>query len=167
MLYAALAVIALILQVSVIDFIPLPGARPDLMLLVVVAAALSGGCAPGALTGFGVGLLADVAPPSEHTIGRLALVFAVVGYACGFFEDAEQRSVLVPVLVVAGASAVASVCYAGLGALTGAGVVSALRLGRVVPLTIGYDVLLTPFVVVPITWMARRLDPAATPPPFS
>lgn len=162
--FGLLVVVALVVQVSVLDFIPLPDAKPDLLLLVVVAAALSGGCGTGALVGFWVGLLADVAPPAEHAIGRLALVFAVVGYACGFFTDAERRSVLQPVLIVAAAAALAGACYAGLGALTGDLGVTAARLARTIPLSVLYDVLLTPFVLPALTWLSRRLEPPRASP---
>lgn len=165
-LFAAVCVVALALQVSVVDFVPLPDAKPDVMLLVVVAAGLSGGSGVGAVAGFWMGLLADVAPPAEHPVGWLALVFTVVGYGCGFFESAEQRSVIVPVLIVAAASALAAAFYAGLGMLTGDVGITTARLARTVPLSVLYDVLLTPFVVPPLTWGSRRLDRGrATPLP--
>ena len=53
------------------------------MLFAVVALALTGGPLPGLLTGFLAGLALDVAPPASHAIGQYALVFCVVGYACG------------------------------------------------------------------------------------
>src|SRR5947208_16031848 len=110
---------ALLLQADVVNRIPLPGGRPDLAALCVIALALVGGPAYGAVLGFLVGLAADVLPPADHTLGRLALAYAVVGYVAGLVEDIEERSVLTTVAVVAVASAAVVVAFAGLGALVG------------------------------------------------
>ena len=37
----------------------------------------------GMLGGFCAGLALDVAPPATHLVGQYALVFCLVGYACG------------------------------------------------------------------------------------
>ena len=62
--------------------LPLPGAAPDLLLVLVVALrARRGSRCPGLLTGFVAGLLADLG--ADHELGRLALAYAVVGYLAG------------------------------------------------------------------------------------
>ena len=83
---AALLLVAIVLQLTVLDNIRLPfGAAPDLVLVTVVALALTGGPLEGALSGFWAGLALDIAPPATHLVGQYALVFCVVGYACGRF----------------------------------------------------------------------------------
>ena len=77
LLPAALVVVALVIQVSVLSRLHLPGAVPDLLLLVVLALAMTYGHVEGALIGFGAGLLADLAPPADHAAGR--------------FDDASDR----------------------------------------------------------------------------
>ena len=48
---------------------PLPGGvAPDLVLLVVVALALSSGPMPGLITGFCAGLALDIAPPVPSSV---------------------------------------------------------------------------------------------------
>jgi rod shape-determining protein MreD len=156
----AFVLTALLVQTTVVNRIPLPDGRPDLLVLVVVALALVRGPEYGAVLGFVCGLLADVVPPADHTVGRLALAYAVVGYAAGLLEDAEERSVLATVLVVAACSAAAVVAYAGIGALLGDEriTISALRSSLVA--TVIYDVVLAPFVVPAVSGAARRADPA-------
>lgn len=63
LLSATLVVVALVIQVSVLARLQLPGAVPDLLLLTVVGLALVYGHVGGALIGFGAGLLADLARP--------------------------------------------------------------------------------------------------------
>ena len=57
------------------------------MLLAVAALGLAGGPMPGVLIGFWVGLALDVAPPGSHFVGQDALVFCLIGYACGLVAD--------------------------------------------------------------------------------
>ena len=68
---AALSVLlvaaAVVLQLTVVNRLTLPGGgAPDLVLLVVIALALCGGPAAGALTGFCAGLSLDLAPPASQ-----------------------------------------------------------------------------------------------------
>ena len=156
----AFVVTALIVQVTMLNRIPLPDGRPDLIVLVVVSLALVRGPEYGALLGFVSGLAADLVPPADHTMGRLALAYAVVGYAAGLLEDAEERSVLTTVLVVAAGSAVAVIGYAGVGALLGDERITVTALGTSLLATVIYDVVLAPFVVPVVSGAARRADPA-------
>ena len=156
----AFVLTALLVQTTVVNRIPLPDGRPDLLVLVVVALALVRGPEYGAVLGFVSGLLADVVPPADHTVGRLALAYAVVGYAAGLLEDAEERSVLATVLVVAACSAAAVVAYAGVGALLGDERITIGALRSSLVATVIYDVVLAPFVVPAVSGAARRADPA-------
>ena len=93
--YGALVASALVLQLTVLDLLPLPGGiAPDLVLLVVVALALTSGPLPGLVTGFAAGLALDLAPPASHAIGAYALVFCLVGYVCGRAAGEIDRSAI-------------------------------------------------------------------------
>ena len=73
---------AVVIQLTVVNRLPLPGAAaPDLVLLLVAAIAVATGPATGAVTGFAGGLALDIAPPAAHYAGEYALVFCLVGYA--------------------------------------------------------------------------------------
>ncbi len=93
LLSAVLVLLGLVLQVSVLGQLQLPGATPDLLMLIVVGLALVYGPSGGCLVGFAAGLLADLAPPSDHAIGRFALVLCLVGYATGLLRPEGGRPV--------------------------------------------------------------------------
>ncbi len=150
--------VALVLQVTVLSRLPLPGATPDLVLLVLVALALRGGPELGLTAGFAAGLALDIVPPADHAIGRWAFVLCLVGYACGFFEDEADRSAVLPI-VVAAAAAVASVLgFAALGALIDDPRVSWDVVVRVLPTVVAYDVVLSPFVIYAVFHLQRGIE---------
>jgi rod shape-determining protein MreD len=159
-LSTALVVVALVLQVSVLARLHLPGAVPDLLMLVVLALALTYGHVGGCLIGFGAGLLADLAPPADHAAGRYALVLCVIGYLAGLArpEGGQLRSATMPMAVVAAAAVLSTLLYAGVGALVGdtaarhVGIVNLLLTATI------YDLLLAPFTVPWIMRLARRLE---------
>jgi rod shape-determining protein MreD len=134
----------------------LPGAPPDVLLLVVAALALVVGPVGGAFTGFFAGLAADVLPPADHLVGRYALVFCLVGYLIGLLREEARDSVLLSLVVVAVAAAAATVLYGLLGALLGDGRSGASELATSLPYAVVYDVLLAPFVVPWVMAVARR-----------
>src|SRR6201986_4072237 len=103
--------VTVVLQLTIVNRIAFPGgAGPDLVLLVVAALALAGGPMAGVLTGFLAGLALDVAAPGSHFVGQNALVFCLVGYACGLLaetpHDAEQGHTALFEIVVTAAGAV-------------------------------------------------------------
>ena len=55
-------------------------AVPDLVLVVVVAAALGGGRLAGAATGLAGGWVLDLLPPAGSPLGAQALLYAVLGH---------------------------------------------------------------------------------------
>lgn len=156
----ALVVVALVVQVSVLARLQLPGAVPDLLLLTVLGLALVYGHVGGALVGFGAGLLADLAPPADHAVGRYALVLCVVGYAAGLTkpETGQHRSATVPMLVVAAGAASSTLLYAGVGALVGDTAARHVGLTTLLLTATLYDLLLAPFTVPLVMAMARRLE---------
>src|SRR4051795_11024500 len=105
LLSSALVVVALVVQVSVLARLHLPGAVPDLLLLTVLGLAMVYGHVGGALVGFGAGLLAALAPPADHAAGRYALVLCVIGYLAGLAkpENGRLQSATRPLVVVVAA----------------------------------------------------------------
>ncbi|TDC80052.1 rod shape-determining protein MreD [Streptomyces hainanensis] len=160
LLATILVTVALIVQVTVLARLGLPGATPDLLLLTVLALALVYGHVGGCLVGFFAGLLADLAPPADHAVGRYALVLCVIGYAAGLTrpETGQHRSATVPMLVVAAGAASSTLLYAGVGALVGDTAARDVGLGSLLLTATLYDLLLAPFVVPLVMAMARRLE---------
>jgi rod shape-determining protein MreD len=148
---------ALLLQVTVLARLSILGAKPDLVLVAVVCFALSDGPGVGMGAGFGAGLVADLL--GSHTLGLLALVLCVVGYAGGVVRSYSDRlSTFTPMVVVGVLTAVAVLAYAGLGALLGDPRIGGPPVTRSLVLTSLYDVVLTPFVFAAVTSLRSRGD---------
>ncbi|WP_327404111.1 rod shape-determining protein MreD [Streptomyces sp. NBC_01288] len=160
LLSVPLVVVALVIQVSVLARLHLPGAVPDLLLLTVLGLAMVYGHVTGALIGFGAGLLADLAPPADHAAGRYALVLCVIGYLAGLAkpENGRLKSATGPMAVVVAAAIGATLLYAGVGALVGDTAARHVGLGSLLFTASLYDLLLAPFVVPGIMALARRAD---------
>jgi rod shape-determining protein MreD len=165
----AVAGVAVIVQLTIVNRIAFPGgAGPDVVLLAVAALALAGGPLAGVLIGFWAGLALDVAPPGSHFVGQNALVFCLVGYACGLVADIpngegvpEQGHTALFEIV---ATAVGAACGEALAALLGAMLsdprVTWPAIKHVLPVAVAYDVLLCPFVLYAV---AAALRLAGTP----
>ncbi|WP_326630381.1 MULTISPECIES: rod shape-determining protein MreD [unclassified Streptomyces] len=160
LLSTALVVIALVVQVSVLARLQLPGAVPDLLLLVVLGLAFVYGHVAGALIGFGAGLLADLAPPADHAAGRYALVLCVIGYCAGLVrpDNGRLKSAFVPMAAVVAAAIGSTLLYALVGALVGDTAARHVGLGSLLFTAAVYDLLLAPFTVPLIMALARRTE---------
>ncbi|MBZ9639652.1 rod shape-determining protein MreD [Streptomyces sp. PSKA30] len=160
LLSSTLVVVALVIQVSVLARLHLPGAVPDLMLLTVLGLALVYGHVGGALIGFGAGLLADLAPPADHAAGRYALVLCVIGYLAGLVkpENGQVKSATAPMAVVVAAAIGSTLLYAGVGALVGDTAARHVGLPGLLFTAALYDLLLAPFVVPGVMALARRAE---------
>ncbi|GGP73282.1 MULTISPECIES: rod shape-determining protein MreD [Streptomyces] len=159
-LSSALIVVALVVQVSVLARLQLPGAVPDLVLLTVLGLALVYGHLGGAFVGFGAGLLCDLAPPADHAAGRYALVLCLVGYAAGLAkpDHGRLRSATGPMVVVVCAAIGSTLLYAGVGALVGDTAARHVGLTNLLFTAAVYDLLLAPFTVPLIMALARRAE---------
>ncbi|MEV6395968.1 rod shape-determining protein MreD [Streptomyces sp. NPDC051907] len=160
LLSTTLVVVALVVQVSVLARLQLPGAVPDLLLLTVLGLALVYGHMAGAFIGFGAGLLADLAPPADHAAGRYALVLCVIGYLAGLVkpDSGQLKSATGPMLVVVAAAVGSTLLYAGVGALVGDTAARHVGLGSLLFTAAVYDLLLAPFTVPLIMGLARRAE---------
>lgn len=156
LLGVASVVTALLLQLTVLGRLPLPGAAPDLVVVVVVAFALAEGPMSGLVTGWAAGLLADGL--ADHQMGRLALAYALAGYVSGMLKDETERSTLQPFGAVAAGAAVAVGAFAVVGVLLGDPRVSLYAVVRTLFSSVPYDVVLTPFVVPLVAGLVHRLD---------
>lgn len=165
---AALVTLAVVLQASVLPSFAWDGpssAVPNLLLLVVVAAALTRGGQFAMVLGFAGGVVLDLAPPADHLAGRWALALLVVGYVAGRLRQ-ERGSAgwsAPPALTVIGTVAGCSFVGTSLYALTGVVLRDpAVGVGEMLPsIAVGlvWDVLLTPFVLPPLIALFRRLEP--------
>jgi len=150
---------ALMLQLTVVNRLPLPGAgAPDLVLLAVVALGLCGGPAAGAITGFCAGLALDIAPPGSYLIGEYALVFCLVGYACGWLRGVVSRSALLTIAAAMAAAAAGEALSAAVGLAVSDPQVTWPAVRQVLPAAIVYDAVLAPFVLYLVVRAVRLVD---------
>lgn len=157
---AAAVLVALLLQVSLLPHLAWQGVVPNLVLLVVVAAALTRGPQFAMVVGFAAGALLDLAPPADHTAGRWALALVVVGYVAGRVRSEATPTATTVVSTVAASSFVGTSLFAMTGLVLGELSVGVGELLLVIGLAVVWDVVLTPFVLPPLMAMFRRLEPA-------
>jgi rod shape-determining protein MreD len=155
----AAVVVALVLQVTVFPYVAWGGIVPNLVLLVVVAAALTRGPQFAAVLGFVAGLSLDLAPPADHVAGRWALGLVLVGYLAGRVRQDQKPTASTVVLTVAGASFVGSSVFALSGMLLGEPGFDVGGVLTVVLVAVLWDVLLTPFVLPPLMRLFTRVSP--------
>lgn len=93
---------SLILQVTVLDRLGLPGATPDLVIVVVIGFALVAGPLVGSIAGFSAGLILDLMPPAIGVVGVTAAILAVIGYFAGHIAVDHSRPDLLMVGTVVG-----------------------------------------------------------------
>ena len=155
LLRAALFVLAATLSVVVLPRLGPIG--PDIVLLVVVPAALLGGPAKGALVGLGAGWAVDLMPPAAAAIGVAALTYAAAGAVAGLWHRDGGRSALLPVLAtLAATSTVAAVGI--LRAVTSGWPVSWAATGWSIGLTTAVGLVVVPLLIrVERGLMRRRL----------
>jgi rod shape-determining protein MreD len=151
--------LAVVLQAALFPYLAYDGVVPNLALLVVVAAALVRGPEFAAVIGFLAGLAIDVAPPSDHVIGRWALALVVVGYLAGRIRHDARTSALAAVVTVAASSFVGTSVFALSGMVLRDPMVPVADALSVVPVAVIYDVALTPFVLPLMLRLFRRLEP--------
>ena len=123
---------------------------PDLVLIVVVAAALLGGPAKGALLGLGAGWVVGLMPPAAATLGAAALTYAAAGAVSGLWHrDGAGSALMPPLATCAAASTVAAM-----------GILRAVVSGWPVPwVSAGWSIAMTTavgLVVVPILIRTER-----------
>ena len=154
-------IVALMLQLTLLARLGLPGATPDLVVVVVVALALGYGPGIGGIAGFVAGLAVDIAPPAEGVVGLNALIYLVIGWVAGSIIDVRDRTVLLLLALTSFSAGAAALLVAVLEAALGSdGVVWDLVPGIVLSSML-YALVLAP-VVLPVTGMViRKLTPEA------
>ena len=91
-LTVVLVVTAVLLELTVLPLLHLPGATPDIVTVTVIALGFVGGPVRGAATGLFAGLLVDLVPPADGVLGLSALVLVVIGYLAGLLGGDRDRS---------------------------------------------------------------------------
>jgi rod shape-determining protein MreD len=106
---AAVAFLAVVIQVAAVSQISIFGVSADLSPLVVMSVGLLAGSITGALVGFGMGLFVDLV--LVQTLGVTSLLYIAIGYWSGRLRELRDPA---HELVPLGAGAVAT-AFAGVG----------------------------------------------------
>ena len=118
-LCASLIIVALIIQQVFLARLGLPGATPDLLLVTIIALALSYGPVTGAVCGFAGGLLLDFSPSTAGVVGLTALIYLIIGFVTGGIIDPRDRTVPIIMGIVALSTGAATLVYAAVSAMLG------------------------------------------------
>jgi len=93
--------VSVVLQVTLLSRLGLPGATPDLVLVVTMAYGFVRGPVVGASIGFSAGILLDLMPPSLGYFGLTALLLAVAGFIAGTVAERSGGVVALALATVA------------------------------------------------------------------
>lgn len=108
---AALGLVTVLLQITLVSQLRIAGGIADLTPLVVLAVGLLCGAMTGAVFGFSVGLFLDVA--LFHTLGISSLLLLAIGYVAGRLRDSrDPEGAFVPLFGAAAATLAWVVGYA-------------------------------------------------------
>lgn len=148
---AAIVLGAVMVQVCLLSQFSIAGARPDLGLLVVLAAAFAFGPDDGAIVGFSTGLLLDVFLSTPF--GLTAFVFTLVGFAVGSWTAGVIRSAWwLSSLAIAAASVVAVFVHALIGELLGQSMLTDSPFLTIVAVVAGANLFLAPIATTLVSW---------------
>jgi rod shape-determining protein MreD len=154
----ALGFVAVVVQIAAVSQITVFGVSADLSPLLVASVGLLAGSLPGAVFGFAVGLLVDLA--LVQTLGVTSLLFIAIGYWAGRLRELRDPSHgLVPLAVGTTAAAVSTIGYALMQFLLGVQApVSWLLLRQIVVL-----ILVDALLALPVYALVRRIVQGSLP----
>lgn len=161
LLIGGLVLAAVIVEVTVLARLGLPGATPDLVVVTIVAIALALGPTQGAVAGFAAGVLIDLAPPGDTLLGVNAIVYIVIGFVTGVVVDPRDRTVPILIAIVSVSAGAAAIATAALDTLLGSDRVQWGDMAGMALTSALYAALMAPLVVLGVAWLAQRLTPDA------
>ncbi len=148
---AALAIALVFFQIGVVSEVPVFGVTIDLSILLVAFTGLLCGSTVGAISGFAVGLLVDLA--LVQTLGLTSLVFTLIGYWSGRLRELrDPQAALTPLLVGALATAVSLVGYSVMEFMLGVDAPVSFELLRQIVL----GIVVNAIVALPMWILVRR-----------
>jgi len=154
----ALGFLTVVVQQALISQVTVFGVSADLSPLVVMAVGLLAGSVPGAIMGFGVGMLVDLV--LVQTLGISSLLLLTVGYWSGRLRELRDPSHgLVPLALGAAATAFAGIGMSIIQFLLGVDAPVSLVLVQQIFVT----VLVNTLIALPVYALVRRVLKPALP----
>ena len=152
-----LTITGLAFETSVFGRATLVGAKPELLLLMVVVLGMGEGPAFGATAGFVMGLSTDLV--LQLPAGVSALTFTIIGYVVGRARaQVQSPGAWLPMVMVSIATFLGVLFYAAFNRVLGERF-GALSVVRAAVLAAAYNCLLTPFVFPLVRAHGARLRP--------
>ena len=154
----ALALVTVVVQESAVSQISIFGVSADLTPLVVVSVGLLAGSMPGAIMGFGTGLLVDTV--LVQTLGVTSLLYIPIGYWAGRLREVRDPAHgLIPLVAGAAATAVAGIGMTLIQFLLGVDAPVSLLLVQQLIITI----LVNTLIALPVYALVRKVVGPALP----
>ncbi|HEX8975101.1 MAG TPA: rod shape-determining protein MreD [Solirubrobacteraceae bacterium] len=153
-----LALLTVVVQESAVSQISIFGISADLTPLVVMSVGLLAGSLPGAIMGFGTGLLVDTV--LVQTLGVTSLLYIAIGYWSGRLRELRDPAHgLIPLAAGATATAVAGLGMSLIQFLLGVDAPVSLLLLQQVFVTM----LVNTLIALPVYAFVRRVVHSALP----
>jgi rod shape-determining protein MreD len=153
-----LAFATVLIQQTAVSQISIFGVSADLSPLVVMSVGLLTGSMPGAIMGFGTGLLVDTV--LVQTLGVTSLLYIAIGYWSGRLRELRDPAHgLVPLAAGAAATAVAGIGMTLIQFLLGVDAPVSLLLAQQIFIT----VLVNTLLALPVYALVRRIVQPALP----
>ncbi|MCF8527425.1 MAG: rod shape-determining protein MreD [Candidatus Nanopelagicales bacterium] len=150
---------AVLIELTVLTRLGIPGATPDLVVVTVVAIALAMGPVQGAVAGFSAGVLVDLAPPGDTLVGVNAIVYVAIGFVTGYAVDPRDRTVPVMMGMTGLATGAAVLLISGLDTLLGSDRVDWEQVPELTLSSALYGILLAPALILGVAWVVRKATP--------
>jgi rod shape-determining protein MreD len=150
---------AVLIEVTLLTRLAIPGATPDLVVVTVVAIALAMGPVQGAVAGFAGGVLLDLAPPGDTLIGVNALVYVAIGFVTGTAVDPRDRTIWILMGMSGVATGAAVLLVSGLDTLLGSDAVDWEQVPSLTLTSVLYGLILAPIMIPPVAWVVRKATP--------
>lgn len=151
--------LAVLLELTLLTRLGIPGATPDLVVVTVVAIALAMGPVQGAVAGFTAGVLLDLAPPGDTLLGVNAIVYVLIGIVTGVAVDPRDRTVPLLMGIVGLSTGAAVLLTSGLDTMLGSDRVDWERVPALTLTSALYGVILAPAVIPAVQWVVRKATP--------
>jgi rod shape-determining protein MreD len=147
-----LAFATVVIQQTAVSQISIFGVSADLSPLVVVSVGLLAGSLPGAIMGFGTGLIVDTV--LVQTLGVTSLLYIAIGYWAGRLRELRDPAHgLVPLAAGAAATAIAGIGMTLIQFLLGVEAPVSLLLAQQIFIT----VLVNTLIALPVYALVRRI----------
>ena len=155
-------VAALVLQSSLFADLRVFDVSAELLMLLPIAGALTGGPERGAILGFAAGITYDLLLSTPF--GMSALAYTLLGYGVGLVQGQILRtSWWIPIVTAAAASGAGIVLYVLVGAAVGETAFLHARLGVIVGIVMLLNGLLSIAVVPVVRWSMSGVETEREP----